>query len=88
MPWASNEEFSFLDEREVYETAAASAGLTLTSVHDHGEMARGFFNNPSASPPPVNLGHLMGSDMPTMFGNARESVNSGIMSPVILKFMA
>ena len=86
LPWASGEKFTFLDEREVCENAAASAGPTLTSVHDHGEMAREVFNKPSASPQPVNLGHLMGSDMPTIFGNLRESVNAGIMSPAIPEF--
>ena len=86
LPWVSGEKFTFLDEREVCENAAASAGLTLTSVHDHGEMTLEVFNKPSASPLPVNLGHLMGSDMPTMFGNLGESVNAGIMSSAIPEF--
>jgi len=34
----------------------------------------------------VNLGHLMGTEMPKMFANAKEAVNAGVMSPIILTF--
>ena len=88
MPWSSTPEFSFLDTQEIYEQAAASAGLNLVSVHNHGEMAKMFFNTPPVKPPTVNLGHLMGSDMPIMFANAKEAINAGIMSPIILTFEA
>ena len=88
MPWSSSPEFSFLDTQETYVHAASEAGLDLVSVHDHGEMAKSFFNDAPSNPPAVNLGHLMGMEMPTMFANAREAVNAGIISPIILTFEA
>ena len=86
MPWSSTPEFSFLDTQETYVQAASKAGLGLVSVHDHSEMAKSFFNNPPSNPAPVNLVHLMGMGMPTMFTNAKEAINAGIMSPIILTF--
>ena len=70
-----------------YEASAMTAGLALTSSEDHGDLALRFFNEPPASPPPVTLGHLMGPEMPTMFGNAKAAVNAGLISPVILTFV-
>jgi len=86
MPWSSSPEFSFLDTQETYVHAASEAGLNLVSVYDHSEMAKSFFNDAPSNPPAVNLGHLMGMEMPKMFANAREAVNAGIMSPIILTF--
>ena len=86
MPWSSSPEFSFLDTQETYLHAASEAGLDLVSVYDHSEMAKSFFNDPPSNPPAVNLGHLMGTETPTMFANAREAVNAGVMSPIILTF--
>lgn len=88
MPWASTEEFSFLAPRTDYEEAAQAADLVFLSGQDHGEMAHTFFNTHPSVPPPVNLGHLMGSEMPTMFGNARAAVSAGIMSPILVTFRA
>ena len=79
-------EFSFLETQETYMHAASEAGLDLVSIYDHSEMAKSFFNEPPSNPPAVNLGHLMGTEMPKMFANAREAVNAGIMSPIILTF--
>ncbi len=86
MPWSSTPEFSFLDTQEIYVQAASKAGLGLVSIHDHSEMAKSFFNNPPSNPAPVNLVHLMGMEMPTMFANAKEAINAGMMSPIILTF--
>ena len=86
MPWSSSPEFSFLETQETYMHAASEAGLDLVSIYDHSEMAKSFFNEPPSNPPAVNLGHLMGMEMPKMFANAREAVNAGIMSPIILTF--
>ena len=66
--------------------AAENAGLELLTVDDHAEMARSFFNNPSSEPPPVNLGHLMGTRMPEMVANAGNAIKNGTVSPVLLRF--
>jgi hypothetical protein len=60
--------------------------MELLTVDDHTEMAVSFFNNPPAETPPVNLGHLMGTRMPEMFANARNAINSGTISPILLRF--
>ena len=86
MPWSSTSEYSFVDTVNAYVKAAESAGLELLTVDDHAEMAVSFFNNPPSEPPPVNLGHLMGTGMPEMFANARDAINSGTISPILLRF--
>ena len=86
MPWSSTSEYSFVDTVNAYVKAAESAGLELLTVDDHAEMAVTFFNNPPSEPPPVNLGHLMGTGMPEMFANARDAINSGTISPILLRF--
>ncbi len=86
MPWSSTPEYSFVDTVNAYVKAAESAGLELLTVDDHAEMAVAFFNNPPSEPPPVNLGHLMGTGMPEMFANARDAINSGTISPILLRF--
>ena len=86
MPWSSTSEYSFVDTVNAYVKAAESAGLELLTVDDHAEMAVAFFNNPPSEPPPVNLGHLMGTGMPEMFANARDAINSGTISPILLRF--
>ena len=35
----------------------------------------------AAGPPAVHLGHLMGRDWPTMFGNLRAALEAGIVAP-------
>jgi SAM-dependent methyltransferase len=86
MPWSDIPEFSFPSCQADYETAAMTAGLALTGAADHGDLALRFFNQPPANPPPVTLGHLMGPEMSTMFGNAKAAVNAGLISPVVLVF--
>ena len=86
MPWSSTTEFSFVEPVDVYVAAAEKAGLKLVTVDDYAEVARSFFNNPPSEPPPVNLGHLMGTGMPEMFANARNAINSGAISPILLRF--
>ena len=86
MPWSSTTEFSFVEPVDVYVAAAEKAGLKLVTVDDYAEVARSFFNNPPSEPPPVNLGHLMGTGMPEMFANARDAINSGTISPILLRF--
>ena len=86
MPWSSTSEYSFVDTVNAYVKAAESAGLELLTVDDHAEMAVTFFNNPPSEPPPLNLGHLMGTGMPEMFANARDAINSGTISPILLRF--
>ena len=86
MPWSSTPEYSFVDTTDAYTKAAENAGLELLTVDDHAEMAVSFFNNPPSEPPPVNLGHLMGTGMPEMFANARDAINSGTISPILLRF--
>ena len=86
MPWSSTSEYSFVDTVNAYVKAAESAGLELLAVDDPAEMAVTFFNNPPSEPPPVNLGHLMGTGMPEMFANARDAINSGTISPILLRF--
>ena len=86
MPWSSTPEYSFVDTADAYVKAAENAGLELLTVDDHAEMALSFFSNPPTDPPPVNLGHLMGTGMPEMFANARDAINSGTISPILLRF--
>ena len=86
MPWSSTPEYSFVETVDVYVKAAENAELELLAVDDHAEMAVSFFNNPPSEPPPVNLGHLMGTGMPEMVANAREAINSGTISPILLRF--
>ena len=87
MPWSDTPRFSFPSPQADYEAAAMTAGLTLASAEDHGDLALRFFNEPPSNPPPLTLGHLMGPEMPTMFGNAKSAVNAGLISPVILTFV-
>ena len=86
MPWSSTPEYSFVETTDAYVKAAENAGLELLTVDDHREMAMAFFNNPPSEPPPVNLGHLMGTGVPEMFANARNAINSGTISPILLCF--
>ena len=86
MPWSSTSEYSFVDTVDAYVKAAENAGLELLTVEDHAEMAVSFFNNPPSDPPPVNLGHLMGTGMPEMVANAGNAIKSGTISPVLLRF--
>lgn len=86
MPWSSTSEYSFVDTVNAYVKAAESAGLELLTVDDHAEMALSFFSNPPSDPPPVNLGHLMGTGMPEMVANAGNAIKSGTISPVLLRF--
>ena len=85
MPWSSTQEFSFVEPVDVYVAAAENAGLKLVTVDDYAEVARSFFNNPPSEPPPVNLGHLMGTGMPEMFTNARNAMNSVTISLRLLR---
>jgi len=86
MPWSSSPEYSFVDTVDAYVKAAENAGLELLTVDDHTEMAVSFFSNPPSEPPPVNLGHLMGTGMPEMVANAGNAIRSGTISPVLLRF--
>ena len=86
MPWSSTSEYSFVDTVDAYVKAAENAGLELLTVDDHAEMAVSFFNNPPSDPPPVNLGHLMGTGMPEMVANAGNAIKNGTVSPVLLRF--
>jgi len=86
MPWSSTAEYSFVDTVDAYVKAAENAGLELLTVDDHAEMALSFFSNPPSEPPPVNLGHLMGTGMPEMVANAGNAIKSGTVSPVLLRF--
>ena len=86
MPWSSTAEYSFVDTVDAYVKAAENAGLDLLTVDDHAEMALSFFSNPPSEPPPVNLGHLMGTGMPEMVANAGNAIKSGTISPVLLRF--
>ena len=86
MPWSSSSEYSFVDTVDAYVKAAENAGLELLTVDDHAEMALSFFSNPPSEPPPVNLGHLMGTGMPEMVANAGNAIKSGTISPVLLRF--
>ena len=86
MPWSTTPEFSFVEPIDVYLAAAESKGLKLITVDDYAETAKSFFNNPPSKPPPVNLGHLMGTRMPEMFANARSAINNGTISPILLRF--
>ena len=86
MPWSSTPEYSFVDTADAYVKAAENAGLELLTVDDHAEMALSFFSNPPSAPPPVNLGHLMGTGMPEMVANAGNAIKNGTVSPVLLRF--
>ena len=86
MPWSSTPEYSFVDTTDAYVKAAENAGLKLLTIDDHTEMAVSFFNNPPSEPPPVNLGHLMGTKMPEMVANAGNAIRNGTISPILLRF--
>jgi len=86
MPWSSTPEYSFVDTVDAYVKAAENAGLELLTVDDHTEMAVSFFNNPPSEPPPVNLGHLMGTRMLEMVANAGNAIRNGTISPILLRF--
>ena len=86
MPWSSTSEYSFVDTVDAYVKAAENAGLELLTVDDHADMALSSFSNPQSDPPPVNLGHLMGTGMPEMVANAGNAIKGGTISPVLLRF--
>ena len=86
MPWSSTSEYSFVDTLDAYVKAAENAGLELLTVDDHAEMALSFFSNPPSEPPPVNLGHLMGTGMPEMVANAGNAIKKWHYKPCIVAF--
>ena len=86
MPWSSTPEYSFVDTVDAYMNAAENAGMELLTIDDHTEMAVSFFNDPPSDPPPLNLGHLMGTGMPEMVANAGNAIKSGTITPVLLRF--
>ena len=88
MPWSATPEFSFPEPASAYEAAGIEAGLEHISSSNHYDLALKFFNEPPPTPPPVSLGHLMGPRMIEMRDNAAQAINQGLMSPVLMKFVA
>ena len=88
MPWSATPEFSFPEPASTYESAGTRAGLEHINSSDHYDLALKSFNEPAATPPPVSLGHLMGPRMMEMRDNAAAAINQGLMSPVLMTFLA
>lgn len=81
MPWASSPDHQHLAEPSEYLTALRSAGLEPREPVDHRAIVREALERSAASPPPVNLSHLMGPDFAEMFANLRSAVASGVVAP-------
>ncbi|MED5553296.1 MAG: methyltransferase domain-containing protein [Actinomycetota bacterium] len=88
MPWSTTPEFSFPESAGAYELAGTEAGLEHVHSSNHYDLALKFFNEPPSTPPPVSLGHLMGPRMMEMRNNAADAINQGLMSPVLMTFLA
>ncbi len=69
MPWTSDSSTSHVERPGGYEAALDEAGLRIEAVQDRRELVAGVVEAMRASPPPVNLTHLMGDGSGTMFAN-------------------
>lgn len=82
MPWSPDEANSHLAGPDRYRSAMGRAGLTPGPVVDRRPLVLEVLERAAtAGPPPVHLGHLMGGDWPTMFGNLRAAMQAGLVAP-------
>jgi len=81
VPWASDVDSSFLVGVGDYVGAMEAAGMVVQPPVDHTELVVSWIAAAVASPPPVNLGHLMGSDFSTMIGNLSVALRGGMVAP-------
>jgi ubiquinone/menaquinone biosynthesis C-methylase UbiE len=87
-PWATSSATSFLKSPKEMRSLLDNAGFDLVHEEDHGETARGFFQNISpdaaASPPPLGVHVVMGADASLKIRNTMKNLNAGRMAPVIM----
>lgn len=81
VPWSGDASTSFVEQPDHYVAALASAGFEVAAPVDRAGLVRDALSAAAASPPPVNLSHLMGDDWPTMFANLRSALAAGIVAP-------
>jgi ubiquinone/menaquinone biosynthesis C-methylase UbiE len=88
VPWASEENSSFLAAPEVYSALLESAGFRVECVNNRKEFALKFFDtlkqksSANDGPPPLGLHLLMKSTAPLKFKNMIEGITRGYISPV------
>jgi SAM-dependent methyltransferase len=84
VPWASDLDHSFVASPDEYRTVMTDAGFTEVRAISRLQLVVEAVASQQASPPPVHLGHLMGSEMPVMFGNLMALLNGGVLAPIQL----
>ena len=88
VPWASEENSSFLAAPEVYSALLESAGFRVECVNNRKEFALKFFDtlkqksSANDGPPPLGLHLLMKSTAQLKFKNMIEGITRGYISPV------
>ena len=82
LPWTADVATDHIDHADTYVAALAASGLTIQHQIDRTTLVLEAIQRNASDPPPVNLGHLMGPEWPTMFGNLRAALNAGVVAPV------
>ncbi|MGD9914161.1 MAG: class I SAM-dependent methyltransferase [Rhizobiaceae bacterium] len=92
VPWAERAELSALEPPETYRSAAAAAGLELTSETNRRDKALDFFARiqaqaaGGAAPNPNGLHLLLGPTVKQKTANMIEAIKAGIIAPVQMIF--
>ena len=82
MPWASDEQTSFLSSPPAYVEALTAAGFESTAPENWTTLVRDAMQQAQLSPPPVHLGHLMGAEWSTMFAHLGAAMSAGVVAPI------
>lgn len=82
VPWASHASHSFVESPEEYRTVMEGAGFADVRSTSRLRLVVEAVAAQQAAPPPVHLGHLMGPEMPVMFGNLVSLLHGGVLAPI------
>ncbi|MBC8240055.1 MAG: class I SAM-dependent methyltransferase [Alphaproteobacteria bacterium] len=88
LPWAETPDTSAVATPEIYKSAFADAGLTLSAERDRRQFALEFFAELTArsaspdGPPPLGLHILMGANGPQKVKNMVENIVAGRIAPI------
>ncbi len=87
VPWASDEESSFVGSPGEYASALVDAGLEVVAQRDRHAFAKDFMGarlekEKTVGRAPVGLHLLMGESATTRLGNVLVNLNAGVIAPV------
>ena len=82
VPWAGDAASSFVATPEDYRSAMRHAGLEPGDPVPRGELVAAALEAAAATPPPVDLRALVGSDFPARFANLRAAMRAGSITPI------